>query len=154
MNLIGHRMYSLASFILRVANGGLSSPPLEPGTPILEAAPKDISTQGLSCHQEAMGLAKQEQIVSRHVPDMASKQLATAVSLCRHAWLQSAGISDDVRTRIEDLPFDGIGLSDEKTDDILDNLLKLRKPARSYSTQQSHAGTSWHRPYQSRDFQD
>ena len=71
-----------------------------------------------------------------HIVNAASKQVAMAVTLHHHTWLQSLGISEDVRSRIEDLPFDGVGLFDEKTDEILDYLLNLRRTARSYSSQQ------------------
>ena len=68
--------------------------------------------------------------------------MATAVALRRHARLHSAHIADDSCMCIEDLPFDAFGLFDNKTDEILDNLQKLRKAARSYNIQ------LYYRPHQ------
>lgn len=71
-----------------------------------------------------MSLAQQEWIVSRHMVDATSEQIAAFIALCRHAWPRSANIPEG-----QELPFDG------KTGEILDNLQKIRKYARSYSSQ-------------------
>ena len=76
-----------------------------------------------------MAFACQEQITACHVIEAASKHMATAIALHRHAWLRSAHISEDSCLRIEDLPFDGVGLFDDRMDEILDNLQKMRKIA-------------------------
>lgn len=96
-----------------------------------------------------MSLAKQQCIAACHVIDAASKQQNTSIVLHRHAWLQSATIPEDARMHIEDLPFDGVGLFNGKTDDILNDLQKMRRTARSYNTQSSYRPykQQWHRPY-------
>ena len=101
--------------------------------PTLQAAPED--SRALNINLEASTLAKQQRIAVRHSADAASKAMATAVALRHHAWLRSDGITDDTRSRIEDLPFDGAGLLSEKTNEVMDNLHKIRKMAKSYSTQ-------------------
>ena len=101
-----------------------------------------------------MALAQQERIATRHMVDTASKQIATSVTLRHYAWLHSASISEDARYRIEDLPFDGVGLYDDKTDEILDNLIKLRKMAKSYTNQQNCPQNTWCHPYPHRHFPD
>ena len=89
LDIVGRRMYSLVSFVLRVANYSATI-----GTyrhhlwnlelPVLEVAPEDVRAQGLSFHQEAMLLARQECIAAQRNVDAVSKQLATAISLRRH----------------------------------------------------------------------
>lgn len=125
--MVGHRQYSLACFILRYLWNKIM--------PIIHSLPEELCLKCNSYHQDAMTLARQERVVVHHIFDAASKQIATSISLWRHAWLRSATIPDDVRSRIEDLPFDGIGLFDTKTDEILDSLQKTRKIAHSYSSQ-------------------
>lgn len=96
-----------------------------------------------------MSVAHQERIMVRHLTDTASKQVNTSIVLRHHAWLRSATISGDARVQIEDLPFDSLGLFDTKTENILKNLQKMRKTARSYSSQNSyyHPRQPWCRYY-------
>ena len=103
--------------------------------PSLQLAQGKYKSRGLAFHQEAMAIACQERITARRVVEAALKHMTTAVTLQRHAWLRSAHISDDSCVRIEDLPLDGVGLFDTRTHEILDNLQKMRKTARSYNTQ-------------------
>ena len=63
--------------------------------------------------------------------------MAISTALRHHAWLRSAVVSDDTKTHIEDLPFDGAGLFNDKTTEDMDSLHKIRKTANSYSTQQT-----------------
>lgn len=102
--------------------------------PRLQSLPDNVRLHTASLHQEAMSLAKQQRITAKHTTNAAAKQLSTAIALCRHAWLRSATLPEDARTYIEDLPFDGLGLFDPKTDDILNDQQKLR---RSYNSQNS-----------------
>ena len=67
--------------------------------------------------------------------DAVSKAMTSAIALKRHAW-HSAGIIDDAQSHTEDLPFDGVGLFNEKTDEVMENLHKIRKTVYSYSVQQ------------------
>ena len=82
--------------------------------PVIQTAPESSKTEALNIHAEASTLAKQQRIASCHTADAASKAMANSIPLRRHTWLRSAGISDDTRSRIEDLPFDGTGLFNEK----------------------------------------
>lgn len=137
LDILGCRHYSLASFILRVANymaamGTYQWHLWNKVLPLINIPPEEHHPKCSSCHQEAMTLAHQEHIAARHIVDAASKQIPTSIALCRHSWLRSVSIPDDVRNKTEDLPFDGNSLFDGKTDEILDNLQKMRKTARSY----------------------
>ena len=139
------RVYSLTFFTLRAANylaamGAYHRFLWNKALPSLQSAAGVYKARGLAFHQEAIALAHQDRIAARHVIKAASRHMVTAIALRRHAWLHSAHISDDSHMRIEDLPFDGVGLFDTKMDEILDNLQKMRKTARSYNSQ------SYYRP--------
>ena len=60
------------------------------------------------------------------------------------------GLAKDMRTCIEDLPFDGLGLFNAETDDVLENVQKNRTAARClgiYPTYQQYPQLNqWHRP--------
>ena len=77
--------------------------------PVLQAAPEEIRTSALNTHLEATTLAKQQRFSSRHTADASSKSLASAIALRWHIWLRAVGITDNAWSRIEDLPFDGVG---------------------------------------------
>ena len=62
---------------------------------VLQAAPEEFRASALNTYLEATPLAKQQCLASRHMADAASKPLASAIALRQHAWLQSAGITDD-----------------------------------------------------------
>ncbi|KAJ7338904.1 hypothetical protein JRQ81_012806 [Phrynocephalus forsythii] len=62
-----------------------------------------------------MSLTDYETIVARHVANVAAKQIAMAICFHCHAWLHTATITDNARSRIEDSPFDGEGLLMFKT---------------------------------------
>ncbi|KAJ7304996.1 hypothetical protein JRQ81_010744 [Phrynocephalus forsythii] len=99
-----------------------------------------------------MSLIDYQMLTSRYALDAASIQLATAVHLRRHAWLQTATIPDDARNQI-DSPFNGQGLFAPTTDEGLENLMKMRQTAKSYSNQGNSSQSSfrpatqqWRRP--------
>ena len=99
--------------------------------PTLQSATDEYKACSLIFPQEPMVLACQEHITAQHVIEAASKHMATAVALHRHTWLHSANISNDSCMGTEDLPFDGASLFYDKTDEILDNLQKVRKNSSS-----------------------
>ena len=92
--------------------------------------PSASKSEALNIYAEATTLAKQQRIASCYTADAASKVMATYIALRHHAWLRSAGISR-YRSRIEDLPFDSTGLFNDKTDEVMNNLHKIRKTAHS-----------------------
>ncbi|KAJ7338768.1 hypothetical protein JRQ81_012670 [Phrynocephalus forsythii] len=138
LDLIGRRHYSLASFALRNSNylcamQAYTRHVLLKMLPVLDALPDDLRDKATSYHAEALSLLDYETIAAQHAADAASRQLATAVFLHRHAWLRTANITDNARNRIEDSPFDGEGLFASSTDESLDNNQKMRKAAKSYA---------------------
>ena len=67
LDIVGHRIYSLASFILRTANytaamGAYHHYLWNKAFPSLQSATGKCKCHGLTYHQEAMGLAHQERI--------------------------------------------------------------------------------------------
>ncbi|KAL8163712.1 UNVERIFIED_CONTAM: hypothetical protein K2H54_034570 [Gekko kuhli] len=56
--------------------------------------------------------------------------LATGIALRRHAWLRTAHLPDDIKAKVEDLPFDGEGLFHTTTDQYLTSIDDSRKTAK------------------------
>lgn len=96
-----------------------------------------------------MALSRQERIAARHVVDSSSRQLATSIVLRRHIWLCSTTLRDDLRLHIENMPFDGLGLFDVKTDTVLNEHQKMKKTAKTYSSQFSYRPFKqpWRKPF-------
>ena len=92
----------------------------------------------LNTYTEAMTLAKQQRVAARHTADMASKTMATSIAVRGHTWLRFANIVDDTKARIEDLLFNTMGLFSAKTDDMMENIHKMRKTVKSYVPQQPY----------------
>lgn len=94
-------------------------------------------------------LSRQERIAARHVVDSSSRQLATSIVLRRHACLRSTTLPEDLRLYIENMPFDGLGLFDVKTDSILNEHQKMKKTAKTYSSQPSYRPYKqpWRKPF-------
>ncbi|KAJ7341588.1 hypothetical protein JRQ81_005872 [Phrynocephalus forsythii] len=88
-----------------------------------------------SYHGELLAILDYQTLTARHLADAALKQLATAVYLRSRACLHTATITDDAWNRIEDSPFDGEGLFAATTDESINNIVKMRKTAKSISTQ-------------------
>ena len=140
MDIFGRRSYAFSSLIVRAANyvaamAAYHQHLWDLALPSLQAAPEELQPRGLSLHQEASQLIRQERVTVRHILDAASHNLMTGVAMRRQAWLKSAAIPEDSKARILDLPFDGSGLFDPKTDEILKGLYEAKKAARSYAAQ-------------------
>ncbi|KAL8202982.1 UNVERIFIED_CONTAM: hypothetical protein K2H54_034026 [Gekko kuhli] len=59
-----------------------------------------------------------------------ASSLATGIALRRHAWLRTAHLPDDIKAKVEDLPFDGEGLFHTTTDQYLTSIDDSRKTAK------------------------
>ena len=132
LDVLGLRLYSLASFVMRVSNyqaamGAYQRQLWSKRLPILQAAPEETRAAVLNTHLEATTLAKQQCLASRHTADATSKAMTSAIALKRHAWLRSVGITDYARSHIEDLSFDSAGLFNEKKDEVIENLHKIQE---------------------------
>nr|XP_020644694.1 voltage-dependent calcium channel subunit alpha-2/delta-4 [Pogona vitticeps] len=139
-------LYLVASFVIRVSNYqatmGAYHRLWNKILPILQTTPEDVRTAALNIHLEAITLAKQQHLAAHHIADAASKSLVSSITLRQHAWVRSSRIMNDARTCIEELPFDGAGLFNEKTDYVMENLHKIHKTARLYAIQQPRV-KSW-----------
>lgn len=101
-----------------------------------------------------MSLSKQECITARHVIDVSSRQATTAIALRRHAWLKATTLPEDARACIEEMPFDGVGLFNTKTDDVLKEHQQMKRTAKSYSTLSTNRPfkSQWRKPYTSQQY--
>ena len=160
LDVLGQKLHSLATFLLRVANyqaamGAYQKQLWTRVLPALEAAPEDSRALFLSAYSEALTVAKHQRLASRHSTDVASKSMTSAIGLWRHARLRSSGITEDAQSHIEDLPFDATGLFNEKTNDKMENLHKIKKTAKSYTIQQQpkYQRYQWPKPYKQQQFQ-
>lgn len=71
-------------------------------------------------NKQGQNRAKHALRASIDVPDTISKSVASAIALCRHAWLQSF-LSVERASKI-DLSFKGDGLFNAKTDEVLEKM--------------------------------
>lgn len=153
---LGRRLFSSTSLSVRIANyqammGAYQAHLWDKLEPLLDSIPEDHRAQARSLFDEGTLLASQQIRSSSHAMDAASRGLATAVVLRRYSWLRSAGLTDDARRRIEDLPFDGEGLFNSGTDDIMENLQKKKNTAKRLGLNQSTQNRQ--QSYQPRPFQ-
>ncbi|XP_078235549.1 uncharacterized protein LOC144584086 [Pogona vitticeps] len=141
LEVLGRRLYSMTTFALRalnylVAMGAYQKQLWARVLPALQVAPEDIRQVCLDAYAEAQTVSKHQRLASRHVADANARNLASIITLRRHAWLRSANIMDDIKARIKNLAFDATGLFSEKTDENLKSLHESKKTAKSYAIQQ------------------
>ena len=72
--MLGHHLYSLASFVMRVSNyqammGAYNRQLWNKILPILQTAPEEVRTSAFNTHLEATTLAKQQPLAARHTAD-------------------------------------------------------------------------------------
>ncbi|KAF7246756.1 Voltage-dependent calcium channel subunit alpha-2/delta-1 [Varanus komodoensis] len=80
--------------------------------------------------KEGMQVAIQQLSTARHHVDTDSRALVGAISLCRHAWLRNCNFPDEMKQRIEEMPFDGSGLFHSWTDHKLKSIHESHMTAR------------------------
>ncbi|XP_078233403.1 ubiquitin-conjugating enzyme E2 E2 isoform X1 [Pogona vitticeps] len=149
VDTMAKRIYSLQAFLLRSISyqatmGAFQRHLWNQILPFMESFPEPMRSDLINIHSQAISLAKYQRIAARHSAEAASKTLVTSISIRHHAWLKSSTISDDTKSRIEDLPFDSASLFNSTTDDTMEDFHKKRKTARSYSAQPS---SSYQRPF-------
>ncbi|KAF7252352.1 Lamina-associated polypeptide 2, isoform alpha [Varanus komodoensis] len=97
--------------------------------------------------KEAMQVAIQQLSTARHHVDTDSRALVGAISLRRHAWLRSCNFPEEMKRRIEEMPFDGLGLFHARTDHKLKSVHESRMTARWMELlTQPRRKWSWSRP--------
>lgn len=71
-----------------------------------------------------MSFATHKMHTIQKATNCAIKNMAAVVALRSYCWLRLAGISNDLRSWIEDLPFGGKSLFNDKGNSMMDNLYK------------------------------
>ena len=116
----------------------------------IESLPEDKKILAQTFQQESLSIAKQELLSTHHTVDA---RMAISIALLRFSCLRIAGLAEDTRARIEDIPFDGAGLSYAETDDMLENVQKKHSAARHWgvypSYQQRPQQNQWKWPHNS-----
>ncbi|KAJ7345896.1 hypothetical protein JRQ81_001846 [Phrynocephalus forsythii] len=68
-----------------------------------------------------MTLAAQQMHSARHTSGCTTKILGSAIALRRHSWLRSIGQSDENKTQIEQMPFEGESLFHPTMNDLMED---------------------------------
>ncbi|KAJ7344337.1 hypothetical protein JRQ81_000287 [Phrynocephalus forsythii] len=80
-----------------------------------------------------MALTTQQICSARHTLDCTTKNFGSSVALHRHSWLRSTGLSEENKTRIEELPFEREGLLHPTMDDLMEDHQKKQTTAKCLS---------------------
>ncbi|XP_053143136.1 E2F-associated phosphoprotein isoform X1 [Hemicordylus capensis] len=136
LDIMGRKFYSTAALQLRIADYQACMSRYqyflwEKLTPFFEYLPEDKRKLATGFQNEAFDLARQQICSTLHLGDCASRVMASAISLRRHAWLRSSGLDPETCSRIEDLPFNGDVLFGSRTNDIVKRAQKRRSTVRS-----------------------
>ncbi|KAJ7319783.1 hypothetical protein JRQ81_019294, partial [Phrynocephalus forsythii] len=120
LDTLGHNFYSFAILQHKIVNyqgamGAYQRDLLTHLHPFLELIPEEKRAEASALSEELMALAAQQMRASKHSFDAASKVLNSAITLRRHSWLRTTGLSDDHKAQIKFLPFSGSGLFNTTT---------------------------------------
>ena len=156
LDLFGRRVYSAAALGLRVAayQAAMARYQIllwDKMWAVCEELPDERKNLARAFHQEAVRLSHLQLTTTQHGTDCAAKAMVSGVAMRRHAWLRSAGLPVESRSRIEDLPFDGEGLFNAETDSTMDTVQKAKATARKMGLGQPQQPSSfrqrrWARP--------
>ncbi|KAL8175908.1 UNVERIFIED_CONTAM: hypothetical protein K2H54_013723 [Gekko kuhli] len=92
--------------------------------------PESSRLMAASIVDELTLLSRQQISTIKHTVSCSSRSLATGIALRCHAWLHTAHLPDDIKAKVEDLPFDGEGLFHTTTDQYLTSIDDSRKTAK------------------------
>ncbi|KAF7246105.1 Transposon Ty3-I Gag-Pol polyprotein [Varanus komodoensis] len=96
---------------------------------IIDTLPGNQGELAKTFVKEAMQVAVQQLSTARHHVDSDLRSLVGHISLRRHAWLRNCNFPDEMKRRIEELPFDGSGLFHARTDSKLKKIDESRMTA-------------------------
>ncbi|XP_054835795.1 lamina-associated polypeptide 2, isoforms alpha/zeta-like isoform X2 [Eublepharis macularius] len=135
MDALGRRQYSTSALALRIANyqtimARYQLSLWEKLASYVTDLPADKKAVVSLLQTEAVQLSKQQMNAGNHAADTAARGMASAVLLRRHSWLRSTALSQEVKAKIEHLPFEGDSLFSSTTDEALKKK-KARQTARS-----------------------
>ncbi|KAJ7308477.1 hypothetical protein JRQ81_009028 [Phrynocephalus forsythii] len=99
IDTIGRNLYSSATLLHKICNyqgavGAYQRDLLVHLHPFLELIPEDKRAEASALYDESMALAAQQMRASKPAFDCSSKVLNTSITLRRHAWLWTTGLSD------------------------------------------------------------
>ena len=158
LDVLGRKMYSFTTFLLRVANYQAAMAAYqrllwERVLSSLQEALDDVRPFLLNTFDEAVNVSTHQLLALRHSADIASKTMTSSILLRRHAWLRSSGINEDARARIEALPFDANGVFNATIDESMESFHKM-KTTKSYTIHQQpkFQPYQWKRPYGSQQY--
>ncbi|XP_060089129.1 phospholipid-transporting ATPase ABCA1-like [Heteronotia binoei] len=125
------------------------------------SAPSDVITDmpQLTPHSstavEVIPIQSRSPSVRSVVPVFASSVALRRHAWRRHAWLRSTNLQPDIKQKIEDLPFDGLGLFHASTDEVLTSVDDGRKRAKrlgvsQQNSQQFNRSKTWRPSFQKR----
>ncbi|KAF7251908.1 Polypeptide N-acetylgalactosaminyltransferase 16 [Varanus komodoensis] len=97
---------------------------------IIDTMPGNQGELAKTFVKEVMQVAVQQLSTARHHVDSDSRSLVGAISLRRHAWLRNCNFPEEMKRRIEEMPFDGSGLFHARTDSKLKKSHESRMTAR------------------------
>lgn len=124
---------------------------------LLQLIPEDSRQRAVLLCSKGLLAAKQSIAIARHTLEMSAKTLTTAVAIQRHSWLRSTSLSQEAKSAIEDLPFDGSGLFSASTDTTLQEIDKNIKTSRTLGVSSSYRTyrprQSYGRPWNRRSYQ-
>ena len=148
LDLFGRRVYSAAALGLRVAAYQATMARYQvllwqKMASVCDSLPDDRRDLARAFHQEATRLSHLQLATTQHEADCAAKAMVSGVAIRRHAWLRSAGLSVESRSRIEDLPFDRVGLLNAETDSTMDTVQKAKATARKMGMAQPQQSSSF-----------
>nr|XP_020642114.1 polypeptide N-acetylgalactosaminyltransferase 2 [Pogona vitticeps] len=140
----GKKLYSFAAMLIKIANyqatmGAYQKYLWDRIVLVLQSPPDPAKAEALNVYEEANSLTRQQRFAAKHRADFASKSMLTAIAVRCHAWLRTANILEETKTKIEELPLDAVGLFNSKTDETMDNIHKMRKTAKSYVPYQPYS---------------
>ncbi|KAJ7317190.1 hypothetical protein JRQ81_003352 [Phrynocephalus forsythii] len=126
LDAMGRNLYTCASLLHKISNyqgamGTYQRELLAHLHPFLKLIPEAKRGEASALYEEAMALAAQQMRTSKHSFDCSSKVLNASVTLRCHAWLRTTGLLDDHKAQIETLPFEGTGLYNASTDDLMED---------------------------------
>ncbi|KAJ7332059.1 hypothetical protein JRQ81_014239 [Phrynocephalus forsythii] len=135
MDTLGRGIYSFAALLFKICNyqgavGAYQRELLTHLQPLLELMPEDKQQDASTIYEEAMALVAQQMCASRHAFECSSKILGAVVTLRRHAWLRSTGLTEDHKAHIEQLPFEGDSLFHPSTDNMMEDHHKKQNTAK------------------------
>lgn len=138
LDTLGRKLYSSSALNFRIADyqtimGRYQLYLWESLSKYLDELPGESKRLAKQIQSEAVKLSKKEVRAGKHSADMSARSMASAIVLRRHSWLRNTDLPIAIRSRVENLPFEGSTLFAQSTDDFLSMMKKKQQTAGSLS---------------------